>query len=162
MAERRERGERGDRRDRWLTLIGIGKLLKATVLIVVGVLAMRATRPDDAAKLHHLVATLGFHPGSHFVHDALERVAGLDAKRLREIGVATFVYAALFLVEGLGLLARKRWAEYFTVIITGSFIPLEVYEMVRHFTAGRLLGAALNVAAVAYLVHHLRKTRHAR
>lgn len=154
--------ERREGRDRWLTVIGIGKLLKAAILLVVGVLAMRAARPDDAAKLHHMVAALGLHPGSHFVHDALERVAGMDAKRLREIGVATFVYAALFLVEGLGLLARKRWAEYFTVAITGSFIPLEAYELFHHFTAGRLLGTALNVAAVAYLVHHLRKTRHAR
>jgi uncharacterized membrane protein (DUF2068 family) len=156
MAERRER------RDRWLTLIGIGKLLKAAILVCVGVLAIRAARPDDAARLHHTIAALGLHPGSHFMHDALERVAGMDAKRLREIGAATFVYATLFTVEGLGLLARKRWAEYFTIFITGSFIPLEVYEMVRHFTAGRLLGAALNVAAVAYLVHHLRKTRPAR
>jgi uncharacterized membrane protein (DUF2068 family) len=72
------------------------------------------------------------------------------------------VDAALFLVEGLGLLARKRWAEYFTIGITGSFIPLEVYEMAHHLTAARLLGAALNVAAVAYLAHHLRKTRRPR
>jgi uncharacterized membrane protein (DUF2068 family) len=149
-----------ERANRWLTLIGIGKLLKAAILLAVGVFALRVSRPDDAAALHRTIARLGLHPGSHFVHDALERIAGLDPHRLQQIGLATFVYAALFLVEGVGLLTRQRWAEYFTVVITGSFVPLEVYEVANHFTPGRLLGLALNVAAVAYLVHHLRRTAH--
>ena len=36
-----------------------------------------------------------------------------------------------FFDEGVSLLLRKRWAEYFTVIVTASFIPLEIYELVK-------------------------------
>lgn len=145
-------------RSGWITLIGIGKLLKAAVLSVVGVVALRYSRPGQAEEMRRLVARLGLHPGSHFVHDAVARVAKVDPARLHEIGLATFVYAMLFLIEGVGLLAQKRWAEYFTIVITGSFVPLEVYEVVHHFTPARLIATALNVAAVVYLVHHLRAT----
>ncbi len=52
--------------------------------------------------------------------------------------MGTFLYAGLFLIEGTGLLLRKHWAEYFTIITTGLFIPLEVYELARHFTVVKL------------------------
>jgi hypothetical protein len=46
------------------------------------------------------------------------------------------VYAGLLLTEGLGLLLRKRWAEYLTIITTAGLIPIELYEMSRRATAG--------------------------
>jgi len=68
----------------------------------------------------------------------LERALGalreVDDRKLRAIGAGALSYAALLPTEGAGLLFRKRWAEYFTVVVTGSFIPLELYEMVRRLT----------------------------
>ena len=40
----------------------------------------------------------------------------------------------LFVVEGIGLLLHKRWAEYFTVITTGLLMPIEIYELVHRPT----------------------------
>jgi hypothetical protein len=59
-----------------------------------------------------------------------------------------------------GLWLRRRWAEYLTVIVTGSFIPLEIYEIVEHFTVLRVVVLAVNVAIVIYLVLDLRRERH--
>jgi len=70
---------------------------------------------------------------------------------------ARFAYAALFLTEGTGLLLRKRWAQYFTIIVTGSFLPLEVYEFARHASVAKLLVILLNVAIIGYLVVRLRR-----
>jgi uncharacterized membrane protein (DUF2068 family) len=61
------------------------------------------------------------------------------------------------LTEGIGLLLRRRWAEYFTVIVTGSFIPLELYELSRHISMTRLIVVAINVAVVWYLIVVLRR-----
>ena len=47
---------------------------------------------------------------------------------------------------------RKVWAEYLTIIITGSFIPLEIYEMVEHRSMVKGMVIVLNVAIVIYLV----------
>ena len=59
----------------------------------------------------------------------------------------------------MGLLLRRRWAEYFTVIVTGSLIPLEVYELWRRVTPARLMLVGVNVAVVWYLIAVLRRTR---
>ena len=39
-----------------------------------------------------------------------------------------FCYAALLLTGGTGLLLRCHCAQYFTVIVASSFLPLELYE----------------------------------
>ena len=66
-------------------------------------------------------------------------------------------YSALFLSEGIGLLLRKRWAEYFTVIVTGSLILLELYEIARRPTGVRVAVSLLNVSIVWYLARGLRR-----
>lgn len=148
----------GARKDLWLIVIGVGKLIKVAVLVTAGILALRMAS-NGAEELHHWIVRMGISPGNHLVHEALAKAGGLDHKDLARLGVGTFIYAGLFAIEGIGLLARKRWAEYFTIVITGSFIPLEIYETVHHFTAMRVVTIVLNVAAVIYLVYHLRHTR---
>ena len=39
------------------------------------------------------------------------------------------LYAGLFLTEGICLWLEKRWAEWLTVIIISSLIPLEIYDL---------------------------------
>ena len=144
-------------RDPWVMLIGIGKIFKMLALLVVGAAALFLVHRDVAEQLRHWAFVIGVDPGSHLVRLALAKAAGLDALHLREIGVVTFFYAGLFGIEGSGLLLRKRWGEWVTIFITGSFIPLEIYETARHPHVGRILFILVNVAAVAYLVHRLRQ-----
>jgi uncharacterized membrane protein (DUF2068 family) len=89
----------------------------------------------------------------------LTRFSILDEKKLRELSVGTFFYSALLLTEGTGLLLRKHWAEYFTIIATSSFVPLEVYEIIRRATYVKGIVLLLNVAAVAYLAMNLRRNQ---
>ena len=70
--------------------------------------------------------------------------------------MGTFLYAGLFATEGLGLLLRKRWAEYFTIVTTSGLIPLEVFEIARHFTVAKLVVALVNVLIVWYLAVRVR------
>ena len=58
---------------------------------------------------------------------------------------------------------RKRWAEWFTSILTFSAIPLEFYELHRHYTHLKLAVTVINVLILAFLVLHLVRTtrRHA-
>jgi uncharacterized membrane protein (DUF2068 family) len=60
-------------------------------------------------------------------------------------------------VEGTGLLLRKRWAEYLTVIATGSFVPMEIYEIFRHCTISRIGLLIANLAILAYLTWVIRQ-----
>jgi uncharacterized membrane protein (DUF2068 family) len=143
-------------RARGLLLIAIFKLIKGALLIAVGIGALKLLHRDVAEVVGEWVDALRIDPGNRYIHRLLERLWSLDEHKLKEISAGTFFYAALLLTEGFGLLLEKRWAEYFTVIITGSFLPLEVYELVRRATLAKVLLLAFNVAVVWYLVARLR------
>jgi len=54
----------------------------------------------------------------------------------------------------------KRWAEWFTIIITSSLVPVEIYELYRHPTATKILVLIINVAVVIYLLYRIRSDKH--
>src|SRR5579864_6110296 len=120
-----------------LVLIGVFKLLKALLLIVIGIGAIKLLHKDLASTVAHWTNLLRVDPDNRFVHRFLERIFRVTPKQLRELSLGTFLYAGLFATEGVGLLFRERWAEYFTIITTSGLIPLEVYELARHFSAAK-------------------------
>lgn len=144
---------------RVLYLIAALKLLKGLLLLVVAIGAHRLLHKDVAAEVYRWANTVRVDPDNRYVQRLLTRLAVFDPKAMEALSVGTFLYSALFFTEGTGLLLRKRWAEYFTTIITFSFIPLEIYELVRRATFPRGLVLILNVAVVLYLSFDLRFSR---
>lgn len=139
-----------------LFLIGLFKLAKAALLIAVGIGAIKFLHKDLGGTVLHWTQVLRVDPDNTYVHAFLLKIFRLTPKQLKELSVGTFVYAALFAVEGTGLLLRKHWAEYFTIITTGALIPLELYELAKHFTAVKLAVLIVNVLIVWYLAVRVR------
>jgi uncharacterized membrane protein (DUF2068 family) len=144
-----------------LRLIAILKFVKATLLIGVGLGALRLLDPDMAAGAQQWAAALATSSDRQLVQRLVERAVSLPPARLETLGIGAFLYAGLFATEGIGLWGGRRWAEYFTTIATGSFIPFEAYELVQQVTVVRASALALNVAVVAYLIVHLKHSRSA-
>ena len=140
-------------------LISLFKLLKGVLLIAVGVAALKLLYTDIASLVESWVAVLGLDQNSRFVGRALSTAAALTPNRVRDLIVGSFLYGGLFLTEGIGLWLLKRWAMWFTVIITGSFLPLEIYELTRHPSAGKIGLLAVNLALVGYLIRRIRDGR---
>jgi uncharacterized membrane protein (DUF2068 family) len=140
------------KRGRLVRLIGGFKLVKASLLVGMGLAGLLGVGHETIEGLERAVGWLGLFPGHAAVHRALVKLDSFDDGKAVWFGVAALAYAAVFTVEGVGLLLGKRWAEWLTVIVTSSFIPVEVYEMIEHFSAGKVLALALNVAIVIYLV----------
>ena len=144
-------------RGRGLRLIAAFKLLKACSLIAVGVGALRLLHKDVAAVAEHWINMFQVDLHNHFIDLFLAKLSILDDRRLKELSVGTFIYAGVFLVEGVGLAMRKRWAEYFTIITTSSLLPIEIYELARRASIGRIIALVINLAVVAYLIFELRR-----
>jgi uncharacterized membrane protein (DUF2068 family) len=144
-------------RDRGLMLIGLFKLGKSLFFFCLGFGAIHLLHKDIADEVLRLATALKFDPESRFVALLLDKVDLIDAHRLREISVATFGYSALALTEGVGLLLEKTWAEYFTLILTVSFLPWELYELARRPDWFRLSLLLINLAVLWYLVWLLRR-----
>ena len=142
---------------RGLRLIAAFKLLKAFALLALGIGALRLLHKDAATVVAHWIDIFRGDPHNHFIHLLLAKLSILDDRRLKELSVGTFVYSAIFFTEGIGLALRKRWAEYFTIISTSSLLPVEVYELARHASIGKVFALLINLAVVAYLIFELRR-----
>jgi uncharacterized membrane protein (DUF2068 family) len=139
-----------------LRMIALFKFFKAAVLIVVGLGALRMIHADIATALAHWVKRFGMDPGGRYVDELLQKATTLTPNTIRGIGVGSFIYAGLFLTEGIGLWLLKRWGEWFTIIMTSSLLPIELYEIHRHPTEWKVLLLVFNVAVVAFLFYQLR------
>jgi len=144
------------RRAAVLRLIAAFKLTKGLLLVILGVATISLRHRDVTAILGTWVDQLHLDPGGRFVHGLLVHAADFHARRLVAIGAGMLVYAALLLTEGVGLMLRRRWAEYLTVVATGLLVPLELYEIARHPTWTRMAVLVVNIAIVWYLVIRLR------
>lgn len=140
------------RREGLIVAIGVLKLAKAALLVALGVGGLVEMPEDLAHATHRALGWAGGHPGGELVQRLIERVPSVDDRTLRRLGVASLCYAAVFLVEGVGLVRRKTWAEWLTVLVTASFLPLELYELTRRVSAPRAAALAINLAILGYLV----------
>jgi uncharacterized membrane protein (DUF2068 family) len=156
MTKRTRNGGSKQGRSRWLLLIAAFKLFKGLILLIVGIGALSLINKDAAAHVEKWVSVLRVDPDNHYVHRLIGKLNFVTDRQLEEVSAGTFFYAALLLTEGTGLCLHKRWAEYFTIFVTGSLVPLEVYELREHFSAAKVAVLLVNVAVVVYLVARLR------
>ncbi len=146
-------------RDRGLWLIGLFKLSKSVFFFCLGMGALHFLHKDLGDEVVRLATALKFDPESRFVAVMLDKVDLIDAHRLRQISVATFAYSGLALTEGIGLMLAKVWAEYLTLILTISFLPWELYELVRQPNWFRLGLLLINLAVLAYILWLLQRKK---
>lgn len=157
---RKRKVNSSQRGDRLIWLIAAFKLLKGLLLIALGIGALSLIHKDAAGVVEHWINLLRVDPDNRYVQKLLLKLSFLDQHKLEEIGAGTFLYAGLFLTEGIGLFLRKLWAQYLTIIITASFIPLEIYELVQNFSLIKTAVIIINLAVVLYLLLRLREDGH--
>jgi uncharacterized membrane protein (DUF2068 family) len=144
--------------ERWVIAIGVLKLVKAVLFILLGIGAIKLLHKDLVDEVTHFIVDLRFDPEGRFVNLILEKVALINPHRLRLISLAIFAYAALDIIEGTGLVLRKTWAEYVTLILTASFLPWEMFEIFHHVTWLKIVLTLLNIAVVVYLAFYVQMT----
>jgi uncharacterized membrane protein (DUF2068 family) len=98
-----------------------------------------------AEKIHYNLEN------SAVVH-TLRTVIEANSKALFWIAIGLLVYGCLQLLEGTGLWLLQRWGEYFAVVATSFFIPIEVYELTEKVTWVRIGALIINIAAVVYIL----------
>ena len=142
--------------EQWIIAIGVWKLLETLLFIFLGVGAAKLIHKDLVDVVTRFFIDLRFDPEGRFVNLVLDRVASIDPHRLKQISIAIFAGAALHFIEGIGLVLRKVWAEYVTLIITASFLPWELIEIIRHVTWIKIVLMLLNLAVLIYLVFYVQ------
>jgi uncharacterized membrane protein (DUF2068 family) len=143
-------------RDKGILLIASFKLFKAALLLAVAIGALSLLHKDVAAAAMRLLNTLHVDHDNNYIHGLVMKLGLVTDRKLELISAGSFFYTALLGTEGVGLLLRKHWAEYLTIIATALFIPLEIYELVKHFGIGKIIVLVINSAVVAYLIYRVK------
>ncbi len=141
------------RRVRYLKLIGLFKIGKGALLLLVGVslLFLNArTRWMDALSNWTADEILLEH--SKTVAYLLHRLQAVLADgALRATGFLALFYSAVLFTEGIGVYMQQRWAELLMIFATAMLIPLEV----RHLWHRPGLIGALILLANCFIVWFL-------
>lgn len=146
---------------RIMRLLAVERLLRGLGLVGLAALVLWFRNSQDS--LHDsftadlpLLRPLADQIGWDINHSTLVRgadeVFSLSPTTLLWIALGLFAYAAIQFVEAVGLWLAKRWGEYFAVVATSVFLPLEIYELTEHVTVLRVVVFLINVAAVVWLV----------
>ncbi|MEO6775087.1 MAG: DUF2127 domain-containing protein [Kofleriaceae bacterium] len=137
-----------ERHDRLIVLIGVLKLVKALVLLAAAISVFATLHDGVRAALHEFAAGSGREVVMRYVGHLID--GGPHHTEL--IGGGLLAYAALFAVEGAGLLSHRVWGEWLTICITTSFIPLEIYELVHKSSFVKAAVLVANILIAIYLV----------
>ena len=144
---------------RGLLLVGLFKLSKALFFGAVGVTAFNLVHHNVGDLAMRLTSTLRLAPSGRLAGLLMDRADLIDNHHLRQAGMLALGYAVCCLVEGVGLIMQKVWAEYVTVVLTIAAMPYELYEIGKHASEFKVVLFLLNVAVLVYLLWLLRRKR---
>jgi uncharacterized membrane protein (DUF2068 family) len=149
-------------RDRTLMrALAVERAVRCVVLLLVaaGVLKVRGSRSrlqqafeQDLPLIRLLANQIGWNPDNSKIIRHIAHAFALSSSTLTWIAIGLTAYAMIELVEAVGLWLMRRWGEYFAVIATSAFLPLEVYELTEKLTSLRFIALAVNVIAVVWLL----------
>jgi uncharacterized membrane protein (DUF2068 family) len=141
-------------------LIGGAKIFYGLLLLGVGIGALNLIGKNLATELWHLTERWNIDFHSHYVQILFREADEIDGEKFLLLTVAAFGYAALFFVEGVGLILGKYWAQWLVIVDTASFIPSEIYYLARQFSWFNLVLLLVNAAVVIYLVWQVMTHKH--
>jgi uncharacterized membrane protein (DUF2068 family) len=149
-------------RDRTLMrVLAVERVIRALVILALaaGAFELRSARTELQQKFEAelpLIRPLSDQIGWNLDDSKIVRHIGeaftLSSTTLLWIAIGLIAYALIELIEAVGLWLMKRWGEYFAVIATSAFLPLEIYELTEKVTWLRLLAVLINIVAVVWLL----------
>lgn len=145
---------------RWgLKGIALVEAAKGALVVLAGIGLAALLHENAQAIAEAIVARLHLNPGSRYPTIFLALAAHPNDPRLWAIGASAAVYATMRFAEAYGLWRGRAWAQWLGVWSGAVYIPVELYEAVRHPTWIHIGLAAANAAIVAYLVTNLARGR---
>lgn len=144
-----------------LRLLAIERFIRGSVIGLLGVavlqfktsqVSVRQIFERDLSAARPLLNQIGWNASDSGLIHSVESALNARGSTLELVAAFLIFYGVLQFVEGIGLWLLKRWGEYFAVVATSLFLPLEAYELTEKVTVLRVGALLLNVAAVLYLL----------
>jgi uncharacterized membrane protein (DUF2068 family) len=156
-------GPTSDEKDqsRLLPVLAAERLVRAALLIGVGVILLTHVHADWVDLARSYAARAGLDPSRNETGRLISSLARFGPRQLQRGGEIAIGYGLLETIEGYGLLRRRQWGEYLTVVSTALLFVPEIHELLTRPTGLKWGGFLLNVVIVVYLVIRIIRRRRA-
>src|SRR5690348_4614397 len=144
---------------RALVLIGAMNIVQGLLLASVAIGGLELSNKSVCDEAAYWLYSPHVDMDSPWVNRPLDPLAMVDNHQLKTVSLGSGIYALVNLAEGTGLALQKAWGEYFTILVTASFLPFEIYECFHHFRYVKLAILLINAAVLVYLVVRVRHDR---
>ncbi|MGH3411021.1 MAG: DUF2127 domain-containing protein [Streptosporangiaceae bacterium] len=144
-----------------LRIFSVERFLRALLFLGLAVLlwqfkhsqhSIEAAFDRERPILRELFRQLGFNIDHSKLVGLIQHALALSATSLTLVAIGLAAYAAIEVVEGVGLWLARRWGEYFAMVATSLGLPVEIYDLTHKVTVTALILLAVNLALVVYLV----------
>lgn len=137
-------------------IIGI-KLLKGLLLLLLAVGVYMLRNKDLSDIFDSSLRFIHLDPERKFFSSIDDWLDTVTSANVKVVASGTFLYGVLLLVEGIGLACRARWAVWLVIGQSAFFIPVEIYEYVRHGSLAVLVLLLINVFIMWYLFQNRKR-----
>ena len=139
-----------------LAVIAVFKVVKGLLLLLLGLGLLKLVHAELARLFSLLIEALHVNADSRLIHALVLKVDALQPQSVLPAGLVSLGYAAMLLVEGVGLWLELTWATYLTVVSTSLLLPFELYEVFEQVSMLRVGVLLLNLIIVRYLISQLK------
>ena len=145
-----------------LRAVAVFEACKGAIVLVVGFGLLSFIGHDAEQLAERLVNRLHLDPAQHYPRIFINAMSEVTNTHLWLIASFAALYAAVRFVEAYGLWRERRWAEWLAALSGGVYVPIELFELLRHATWIKFAALAINLAVVAYMAWLLTETRRKR
>ena len=133
--------------------IAIFEGFKGLIVLVAGFGLLHFVHSDLQPAAEELVRHSHLDPARHYPRIFIEAASRTSPARMRFLAGMAFLYSTIRFVEAWGLWNLRPWAEWFAIISGSIYVPIEIYELIKHATVIRFAVLVLNLVVVAYLIY---------
>ncbi len=148
---------------RWFSLgirlIALIEAGKAALVLLAGFGLLALLHRDLPELAAELVARLHLNPAKRYPQIFIRAAARVTDWQLWMLAFLAGIYAIGRAIEAFGLWYERRWAEWFALASAAIYLPVELYELTRAFTAIRVFALVANLGIVLSMALTLHRAK---
>ena len=136
------------------------KLFKGALLLLAALGIFALAGKDLQELFNQFLVWVHLDPENKFFAAIGDRLDTITPHNVKLIASGTFLYGAFMTVGGLGLAFRAWWAGSLAICESAFFIPIEIYELLRHYRWQLWVVLGFNILIVWYLYSNRKRLFH--
>lgn len=139
-----------------MRLVALFEAAKGALVLIAGLGLLSLVHKDVQAFAERLIRHGHLNPASKYPHVFVDAASRVTDANLWMFAGAAALYAIVRGAEAYGLWHERRWAEWLALLAGGLYVPIEIYEIIRHLTWLKVVILIVNVVIVIYMAYALR------